>query len=433
MTEGVLVVDPTGKVLYQNRRAGGILGTEADNFDLDSYSREHNYFVFDGVTERPLGIEDLPISLALKGETIEHFVLRVGGPDRRDSVWHDVTALPLHDDKGVTIGAVEIFSEATERIRTDRERSMLASIVEASADAIVSLTPDFRISSWNPAAERLFGYRAAEAIGQMRTMLVPPSRTDELEELSARQTRGEVVQSFETFRLRRDGSEFPVLISIAPILSEQGRILGYSDIITDISERKREEEMRTARDVAEEAAKLRSQFLANMSHEIRTPLNPVLGMAQLLLLTPLDSRHREYVETIWSSGDLMRRVVSDILDFSKLAAGKMSLDICDFDVVATVEAAVESMAERADTKHLELALAVDPDVPHTLRGDPNRLRQVLTNLLSNAIKFTDHGEVIVKVESVESSADKTKLGFKVNDTGIGIAAEALQELFQPFV
>ncbi len=230
-------------------------------------------------------------------------------------------------------------------------------------NGIISLSSDFRISSWNPAAERLFGFSEAEALGQSREIIVAPSRAAELVELSMRQARGELVRNFETVRRRKDGSDVSVLLSIAPIFDAHGQILGYSDIITDITDRKREEEMRAARDAAEEAARLRSQFLANMSHEIRTPLNPVLGMAQLLLLTPLDTRQREYVETIWSSGDLLRRIVNDILDFSKFAAGKLALEAHDFDLIGTAEAVIEAMAERADAKHLELVLAIEPDVP----------------------------------------------------------------------
>jgi two-component system sensor histidine kinase/response regulator len=433
MKEGVLVFDNTRKVLYQNQHAGEILGNNGDPFDLEAYLREHTFFAENGPLDHPLGIDELPFWSGLGGESREHFLLGVCSLRAAKHEWLDVSAYPLRGPDNSISGGMVVFFDATEDQRIHMERARLVSVVESSPDAIIGLTADFRISSLNPAAERMFGYSEAEAIGQSRKLLVPPSRINETEEISALLNRGETVRNFETVRLRKDGSEFPILLSLAPIKRPDGRILGYSDVVVDITERKREEEIRNQRDVAEEAVKVRAQFLANMSHEIRTPLNPVLGMAQLLLLTKLDSRQREYVETIWSSGDLLRRVVDDILDFSKFATGKMSLDTCDFDLVGTVEAAVDSMAERAEAKHLELALAIDAEVPRTLRGDPNRLRQVLNNLISNAIKFTARGEVIVSVWAHESSADHAELGFSVTDTGIGIAPAAQQQLFQPFV
>jgi PAS domain S-box-containing protein len=296
---------------------------------------------------------------------------------------------------------------------------------------VISLTPDGRISSWNPASEWLFGFREAEAIGQSQMIFVPPSRVTEAEQLAARMRDGETVKGFETSRRRKNGSEFPVLLSVAPILSASGHILGYSEILTDVTDRKREEEMRESRDIAIESAKLRSQFLANTSHEIRTPLNPILGMAQLLLLTNLDARQREYVETIWSSGDLLLSIVHQILEFSKLSAGKLAIENIDFDLAAAAEASVESLAERA--RPLELALAIDPDVPQNLRGDPNRLRQVLTNLIGNAIKFTEQGEVVVSIRTESRSDGEIVLAFSVADTGIGISEDSQRKLFQPFI
>jgi two-component system, sensor histidine kinase and response regulator len=430
MKEGVLVFDNTRKVFYQNRCAGEILGNHGDPFDLVAYLHEHTFFAENGPLDHPLGIDELPFWSGLGGESVEHFLLGVCSLSAPKHAWLEVSAYPLRSSDNSISGGMVVFFDATEDQRIHMERARLVSVVESSPDAIIGLTADFRISSLNPAAERLFGYSEAELIGQSRELLVPLSRINEIEEIL---NKGETLRNFETARRRKDGSEFPVLLSLAPIKRPDGRILGYSDIVVDITERKREEEIRNERDVAEEAVKVRSQFLANMSHEIRTPLNPVLGMAQLLLLTKLDSRQREYVETIWSSGDLLRRVVDDILDFSKFAAGKMSLDTCDFDLAGTVEAALDSMAERADAKQVELALAIDANVPRTLRGDPNRLRQVLNNLISNAIKFTDHGEVIVSVWTCESGADQTVLGFSVADTGIGIAPDAQRQLFQPFV
>ena len=195
---------------------------------------------------------------------------------------------------------------------------------------------------------------------------------------------------------------------------------------------KRTEEMRRAKDAAEEASRVKSEFLANMSHEIRTPLNGIMGMTDLTLGTEITTEQREYLETVKQSADSLLVVINDILDFSKIEAGRVDLDLADFNLRDCLESTLKILAFRADEKGLELLCEISPEVPEVVRGDSSRLRQIVTNLVGNAIKFTNEGEVAMKVEVESQSDDDRTLQFTVSDTGIGIPREKQALIFDPF-
>jgi PAS domain S-box-containing protein len=323
------------------------------------------------------------------------------------------------------VGFVAIYHDISE---LQQRKRYYETLVHTSPVAIALLDAEGRVTSWNPTAERLFGYSVEEAIGRNIDDLVAAKEDvrAEAKDQTRRGMGGELIHAI-TKRTRKDGTLVDVEIFGAPVIVA-GEPAGLYAMYHDISELQR------AREEAEAATEAKSAFLATMSHEIRTPLNAVIGMTGLLLDTALSPEQRNYAEVTRSSGDALLAVINEILDFSKIEAGRLDLEHQPFDLRQCVESALELVATPASEKGLDLAYVIEPEAPAALAGDVTRLRQVLLNLLNNAVKFTEDGEVVARVEArrVSGDGDRYELHFIVRDTGIGIPADRMDRLFESF-
>lgn len=312
----------------------------------------------------------------------------------------------------------------------------LSSIIDIAENAIVCTDEAQRIVFFNQGAQRVFGWAAEEVVGASLELLIPERfRPGHGERVAGFRHGGRPARRMGErgiiYAVRKDGSEFPAEATISKSEAD-GRVI-LTAILQDISERKAyERELETAKDRAEAAMQAKSMFLANMSHEIRTPLNAVIGMTSLLLHTDINEEQRDYTETIRSSSEALLSIINDLLDYSKLEVGRLDLERHAFEVRRCVEDALDLLAPAASEKNLDLAYMLEPGVPATILADATRLRQVLVNLLSNAVKFTHHGEVVVTVSATAGQAGACRLAFAVRDTGIGIPADRLEDVFTSF-
>jgi two-component system sensor histidine kinase/response regulator len=238
-----------------------------------------------------------------------------------------------------------------------------------------------------------------------------------------------------TIRVRHHNGELRWFRETGQLLrDESGTPQRVAGAFTDVTARMRlESELRAAKDTAEHAMEVKSAFLATMSHEIRTPMNGVLGMAELLLQSPLTSEQRENAETIRRSGDALLRIIDDVLDVSKIEAGKLTLESARFDLDAAVDDVVELLAEKARARNVRVVSILGADVPQYVTGDVTRVSQILVNLVGNAVKFTENGDISIRVQLLSREPQHLLLRFDVKDTGIGVAPDIMPLLFEPFV
>jgi PAS domain S-box-containing protein len=446
--------DPLGRWIYANRTFERLTGQRRELIAGTPLGKTPD---FDAEVVR--GFE-LAIATVVTTGSQTGFEYRV---EYAGEQWFHASAFPQCSPEGEIVSVLIISRDITERRRMEEElRSSMArlqiqaSILEQVHDAVVGTDLEGRVTFWNKAAERLFGYSAPEVMGTA-ILWEDLWRDVDCSTLGESMATRQVVE-FEAVLRDKNGREFPGHVSLSMLKDERGTPLGYIGSCMDISELKeaqrriehsRDEldrqvrqrtvelerqvaERKRAEEAAVAATRAKSEFLANMSHEIRTPLSGIVGLTQLTLEAAEQHDIRENLELIRYSAETLTQIVNDLLDFSKIEAMQMRIRPAAFDLRERLDLLTGSFAAQSMAKGLAFDVCVDPDVPRVVTTDPHRMVQVLSNLLSNAVKFTAGGQVTLRV-FVDHREGKPQIAFTVSDTGIGIPKDKLKDIFLSFI
>ena len=416
--DAVVATDRDGRVTFLNHVAAQLTGWSPDEAIDQPIAKV--FHIVNGRTRQPV---DSPAARALVSGRIvglsNHTVLIA----KDGTEWPiDDSAAPIRDADGTVSGVILVFRDITQRRRQQIAMRQLAAIVESSEDAIISKDLNGNITSWNPAAQRLYGYAAEEVLGKSKALVIPPERADELPAALRSIRQGKRVEPYETVRVRKDGRRLDVAITISPIRDEAGEIVGAATIARDITGRKRAEA------ALREADRRKDEFLATLAHELRNPLAPLSNALQVLTLAGDDRGSAEQARRLMERQlSHLVRLVDDLLDVSRITTGKIELRKERVDVKAIVDSALETCGPFIEQSGHQLAVSLPPG-PLPLDADVTRLAQVVFNLLHNAAKYTDRGGHIALTAEQEAS----DVVITVRDDGIGIAPEALPRLFEIF-
>jgi PAS domain S-box-containing protein len=423
--EGLHRVAQDGTILWVNQAELDLLGYTADEYV------GHNIVEFHA--DRDV-IDDILLRLT-RHETLHNQAARLRCKD--GSLKHVLIHTNVRWNDDGTFAYSRCFTrDITDRVHSERLAAQCSAIVASSDDAIASKTLDGVITSWNPAAERMFGYGAEEAIGRSIRMIIPAERQAEEDQVLHRIGRGEIVDHFETIRRHKDGREVPISLTVSPIKDFNGRVVGASKIARDIAERRRLDIERQrvfefeqeARAQAEHANRIKDEFLAMLSHELRNPLNAILGWIQIVQGREVPpAQMARALDIIERNARLQSRLIGDLLDVSRIVSGKLQFDRVPVDLAEIVTAAIDSVRPTASAKSIQMTVHLGAS-GLSVSGDASRLEQAVWNLLSNAVKFTPSGgqiEVLVQQSAMDGQV-------VVRDSGRGIAPEFLPHVFERF-
>jgi PAS domain S-box-containing protein len=423
--DAVISTDAEGRVTYLNGVAESLTGwtqAEAAGRPLQDVFQVVNEYTRQPAENPALRALREGVGVGLTNDTV--LIARDGSERPIDD-----SAAPMVSESGAPVGVVLVFRDVTERRRAGEAQARLAAIIESSHDAIISKTLNGVIRTWNAGAERLFGYRAEEAIGRSITLIVPPERLDEEQEILSRLARGERIEHYETVRMARDGRRIDISLTVSPIRDTDGHIIGASKIARDVTGRKEAEEaLRAAVEALQEADRRKDEFLALLAHELRNPLAPLRNGLQVMRLASGDAdlvaRTRDMMDRQLSH---MVRLIDDLLDVSRIGSNKMELRRSRVLLADVLSSAVETARPALEAAGHELTVSLPPE-PILLDADLTRLAQVFGNLLNNSAKYTERGGRIWLTATREGG----EVLVSVRDTGIGIPADALSTIFGLF-
>lgn len=426
--EGVYTLDAAGKCTFINAEAQKILGWHANHligYQLHDVIHATHINATDPASASCKICYSINSGRVFRSED-EYF------KDKSGRVFPvSIVASPIFEN-GIIVGSVAAFQDVTARHATDaalrQSETKQRMLLDNAADAVFVANKEERWIYVNDLALSMLGFTREELLGSSIYDLLPIEyRKISRLRFSGKLRRDKFMRREIQLQTKSQG-QVPVEMNIA--LLPDGSIYGSC---RDITERKVfETALIRAKEGAESASRAKSEFLATMSHEIRTPMNGIIGMTELALDTPLSSEQRDYLEMVKLSSHALLGIINDILDFSKIESGKLVLEKIDFPLAELIATSLKTLALRADQKGLELVYNIDPRLPKILRGDPGRIRQVITNLIGNAIKFSDQGSIILELSLAHQMGSLVEIFFSVTDTGIGIAKEKQTAIFEPF-
>jgi two-component system, sensor histidine kinase and response regulator len=421
---GIFRTNPQGKCIYVNDRWCQMSGLSPAEALGEGWVRaihpEDREYVF---REWDRSVADnVPFKLEYRMQHVEGTVL-----------WLYGQSLPEYNRDGNIIGYVGTATDISDRKRAEQELKKLSRIASQTSEGVIITNVQGYVEWVNDAFTKNTGYTLADLQGHKpgQHLQGPGSDVAVAQQMSEglKQKRGFAV---EILNYTKDRQEFWVDLRCSPLLNEEGEVEGFISIQSNITDKKKtEQQLIQAKEIAEQATRAKSAFLAAMSHEIRTPMNGVMGMLTLLEQTTLTDQQRSQVRIAKSSAEALLNIINDILDFSKVEAGKLELELLDFNLADCLENFAHSIALTLHKDHLELVLDCQGMDSPWVKGDPGRLRQILMNLVGNAVKFTDRGEIVIEA-NLEPQEDGLRLKVSVSDTGIGIPADRLDSLFESF-
>ncbi len=412
---GVVCMNPGGKILEANLEFARFVKIREGEIENNNFYELIAYEDYDRIR---LDAEKV-INGGVERIKTECRFMEKGGGLR----WGTLTMVALsNSEEGPRL--IVVIDDVTE---LKRSHEQFRALLESAPDAMVITTEDGNISVVNLRAESLFGFSRNEMIGLKIQDLIKPVVDNDGAESTPSGARGEE----ESVAIRKNGERVPVDVSSSPIETDEGVFVART--LRDATLRKESQaQLENAKQMAEDASKAKSYFLANMSHEIRTPMNAIIGLTYLVMGGELRPREKDYMAKIQAAAQSLLGIINDILDFSKIEAGKMSIDELEFSVEDVFNTLTAALSVRVVENGPELLFTVDPEIPRTVIGDPQRLIQVLLNLGSNAIKFTSSGDVQISCTVGTDNGDGVVLDFSVTDTGIGMSDEHQERLFQAF-